>query len=255
MTMQPTASTVYDAAQFDCNFPAGIEDHYWFLARTRVLHRTLERAVRRGAISPRASILEVGCGTGVVVAGLRNLGYDIRGVELGRPPRLVAADLIHTGVRAQDLDQDFRSRVDALMFLDVIEHVPHDVSFLEETLSAFPQCRAVFVTVPARAELWSNHDRHYGHYRRYTRRSLSQTLQAAGLEVAQARYFFRSLYVAAGLIKICGRERDPVMTAPTSTTIHRALAAILSAEDRLLSALPLPGLSVLGVGTRQLSNP
>ena len=154
-------------------------------------------------------------------------------------------------MRAQDLEPGVRATIDVLLFLDVIEHVPDDVALIEETLAAFPKCRAVMVTVPARPELWSDHDRHYGHYRRYTRRSLRRTLAGAGLEVAETRYVFRSLYAAAALIRISGRQRNPVMNAPTGRALHRAAAAVLVAEDRILSALPLPGLSVLGMGLRR----
>jgi 2-polyprenyl-3-methyl-5-hydroxy-6-metoxy-1,4-benzoquinol methylase len=251
VTPQPAAASAYDAGQFDDNFPAGIEHHYWFRARNIVLDRALRRAERRGLIPRAASILEVGCGTGVVVGGLRERGHDIRGVELGRPPRALVPDRMRTGIRAQDLAPEVRAGIDALMFLDVIEHVPNDVSFLAETLAGFPRCRAVFVTVPARPELWSNHDRHYGHYRRYTRTSLGRTFAAAGLEINQTRYVFRSLYGAAALMKLVGREREPVLAAPGQPVLHNLATAILATEDRVLAGLPLPGLSLLGLGLRR----
>ena len=250
MSIPPIAASAYDAAQFDDNFPPGVEDHFWFRARNDVLDRALRAAERRGQIPVSASILEVGCGTGVVVRGLLERGHDVQGVELGRPTRSLVPNGIRTGMRAQDLEPGLRANVDVLLFLDVIEHVPDDVALIEETLAAFPKCRAVMVTVPARPELWSDHDRHYGHYRRYTRRSLRSTLAGAGLGVAETRYVFRSLYAAAALIRISGRQRDPVMSAPTQRALHRAAAAVLVVEDRLLSALPLPGLSVLGLGLR-----
>ena len=252
MTLQDAHATAYDTAHFDDNFPPGIEDHFWFLARNDVLGRALHHAAREGRLPPRPKILEVGCGTGIVVAALRERGHDIWGVELGQPPRSALPDRIRTGTRAQDLEPGFRAGVDALMFLDVIEHLPDDVSFLRDTLAAFPKCRAVFVTVPARPELWSNHDRHYGHYRRYTRGTLRRVLEAAGLEVAQSRYVFRSLYAAAALIKISGRQRKPVLIAPGSKALHRVAAALLTTEDRALAALPLPGLSILATGIRAL---
>ena len=250
MTLSPTLSTAYDAAQFDDNFPAGIEGHYWFRARTSVLDRALRDAGRRGWIPSDASILEVGCGTGVVVAGLAARGHRIQGAELGTPPRLLAPERIRTGLKAQDLPAELRAGIDVLMFCDVIEHVPDDVALLRETLAHMPKVRAVVVTVPARPELWSDHDRYYGHFRRYTRRSLAATFRAAGLEPVRTRYMFRSLYAAAGLIRLAGRQRDPVMQAPARTVMHRALAALLETEDRLLTGLPIPGLSVLGIGLR-----
>ena len=241
-------STAYETAQFEGNFPAGVERHYWFEARNAVLDRTLKQIERDGLIPAAAAILEVGCGTGVVVDGLLARGHDIRGVELGTPPRTLVPDRIHSGIKAQDLDPDYRYGVDALMFLDVIEHIPDDVSLLRETLDRFPNCRAVILTVPARPEVWSDHDRRYGHYRRYTRRSLASTMQAAGLEVRTARYMFRSLYVAAAMLKVAGLERNPVIRPPSRGALHRGLARILRAEDRILSGLPIPGLSVLAIG-------
>ena len=251
MTLNST-STAYEADQFDNNFPAGIENHYWFEARNAVLDRTLKDAERQGLIPPSASILEVGCGTGVVVRGLLARDHDIRGVELGTPPRTLAPAQIRSGIKAQDLEPAYRATVDAMMFLDVIEHVPDDVALLRDTLDHFPRCRAVVITVPARPELWSDHDRHYGHFRRYTRRSLARTLAAAGLDVALSRYMFRSLYAAAALLKLTGRGRNPVMQAPANTALHCGVAAILQAEDRILSTLPIPGLSVLGIGVRRI---
>ena len=251
MTVSIPASTAYDDAQFNDNFPPGVEGHYWFQARNAILDRTLRAASRRAWIPDRAAILEIGCGTGIVVAGLAARGHDIAGVELGRPPRSMAPHRIRTGIRAQDLEPEVRSRMNVLMLCDVIEHVPDDVSLLVDTLAAFPSCRAVVITVPGRPELWSDHDRYYGHYRRYTRRSLASTLTAAGVEPVGVRYMFRSLYAAAGLIRLAGQQRNPVMKRPISDALHRAAALVLDAEDRGLSRLPLPGLSVLGIGLRR----
>lgn len=247
--MTLTVSTAYDTAQFDDNFPAGIERHYWFRARNAALDRTLRDAVRHGWMVEEPAIVEVGCGTGVVVAGLRARGHRVIGAEIGQPPRLLAPGHIATGTAAADLPCAVRNTSDAILFLDVIEHVPDDVALLADTLAAFPRCRTVVVTVPARPELWSSHDRYYGHFRRYTRTSLRQTLRAAGLQPCRVRYMFRSLLIAAALIKASGRDRDPVMRAGTRA-VHRLLEGMLTAEDRLLGALPVPGLSLIAIATR-----
>ncbi len=139
MSIPPNAASAYDAAQFDDNFPPGVEDHFWFRARNDVLDRALRAAERRGQIPVNASILEVGCGTGVVVRGLLERGHDIQGVELGRPPRSLVPNRIRTGMRAQDLEPGVRATIDVLLFLDVIEHVPDDVALLRGDACGFSE--------------------------------------------------------------------------------------------------------------------
>ncbi len=251
MSLSPPRTTAYAPSLFDDNFPSGIEDHYWFRARNAVLDRTLRDAEMRGWLAPDPAILEVGCGTGVVVAGLRARGHHVTGVELGSPNRRLAPGHMATGVPATALEASVRAGIDALLFLDVIEHVADDAALLRDTLAAFPRARTVVVTVPARPELWSDHDRYYGHFRRYTRSSLRRTFAEAGLQPRRVRYMFRTLFAAAALIKVTGRERDPILQAPSRGGLHTALAAALTAEDRLLGALPIPGLSVLAIATRQ----
>ena len=249
--MTLTASTAYDRAQFDDNFPAGIERHYWFRARTGALDRTLLHAMRHGWMAEDPAIVEVGCGPGVVVAGLRACGHRVVGAEIGRPPRLLAPAHIATGTgRGRPASPRVRATTDALLFLDVIEHVPDDVALLAGTPGRLPPLGTVVVTVPARPELWSTHDIYYGHFRRYTRTTLRHSLESAGLRPRSVRYMFRSLLMAAALIKAAGRDRDPVMQATGRRALHRMLAGVLTAEDRLLGGLPLPGLSLIAVATR-----
>lgn len=240
------AHTAYDSDQFADNFPPGVERHFWFQARTRIVARALRAATQGRLLPPQAKILEVGCGTGIVVAGLRDLGFDVTGVEVGRPITLPSArDFISAGRFAHDLPAAARGTVDALLFLDVIEHVPDDVALLSESVAAFPKCSHVLITVPARPEVWSSHDTHYGHYRRYTPHSLRSSLEAAGLEPLRIRYMFQSLYAAASFMKLAGRDRDPVMHAPRHPRFHDLLAAALRVEHAVFGGSPLPGLSLL----------
>ncbi len=249
--MPSSTRTEYDARLFDDNFPAGIGRHFWFRARNALLDRALRDARSCGLLPAGSTILEVGCGTGLVVAGLRRAGHDVIGAELGHPvPVAEAAPFMRTGTRAQDLDPATRARVRALLFLDVIEHVPDDADLLRDTLAAFPNCTCVIVTVPARPEVWSSHDTYYGHFRRYTPGSLTGALRDAGLRPVVIRSMFHSLYAAAALMKLIGRDRDPIMRAPRPRSVlHGLLGAALAVEGRLLGATPLPGLSLIAMAT------
>jgi hypothetical protein len=83
----------------------------------------------------------------------------------------------------------------------VIEHLPEPVAFLRKVREALPALEGLLVTVPARQELWSEWDRHYGHFRRYDLASLRATLDTAGFKPLFAGYFFHSLYLPAFLLR------------------------------------------------------
>jgi 2-polyprenyl-3-methyl-5-hydroxy-6-metoxy-1,4-benzoquinol methylase len=229
-------------------YPEGSEFGFWSLARHRVLDRALRQAARQGLRSANGKILEVGCGPGIVVKALRDLGHDIRGVELGEPAvRSGARDHISTGIAAEHLPARERSEVETLLLLDVIEHVDDAPRFLRGLAGALPNCKCVIVTVPARMEVWSNWDEYYGHFRRYSRTSLAEALIQAGFRVSSDRYFFRGLYLAARLINLLGRKRAVELRSPSLRPLQQMIALAFAAEDRLFGASPLPGMSLIAV--------
>lgn len=245
-------SSEFDTAQAADAYPTGIENGFWSIARHSIIVGALKHAARTGLRSPQGRVLEIGCGPGIVVNAMRARGYDVWGVELGTPVvRQAAAPYVTTGIPAQELDANFRGSIETLLLLDVIEHIDDEVSFLQSVLPAFPNCRCVIVTVPARQEAWSNYDEYYGHFRRYSRTSLAKALMEAGLIPQHIRYFFFALYGAAMLINIFGRERGVVLRAPGFPKLQRLIALGFQLEDKLLGSLPLPGLSLLAIAGKR----
>jgi hypothetical protein len=105
------------------------------------------------------------------------------------------------------------------------------------------------VTVPARAELWSNYDEHYGHYRRYSLSSLHSELAAAGIQIVMNSYMFRLLYVPTRLLLLLQGGRQTRVQPPRRPLIHRLGAALLYADFTCLPAAWY-GTSVICVGRR-----
>lgn len=247
------AHTEFDLDQYAEAYPSGIERSWWHVARNRVIAHTL------AAHLPRATnLLEVGCGTGIVTAHLRARGWNVTGVDLGRPKSgTLASEHLLFGQDATKLPEDLRGGFGALLLFDVIEHVPDAPAFLLELLATFPNVRHVVITVPARKELWTTFDDHFGHFRRYDRAMLRQELGSALLEPDRVAYFFHGLYPAIlvnNLIR--GHERDLRFAPPPPgirTTLNRSLGALFALEARLLPKVLL-GSSLIAVAHRASAN-
>jgi len=235
--------TAYTAQQFQDNYPPGMEHHWWSRARADVVRRALHGF--RGT-----TILDVGCGPGIVVQHLRACGFTCFGCELGQPDVLPAVqDLVWTGQDAAALDPAFRAGVGVALLLDVLEHLPDPAAFLRGLLLAFPNLRAIVITVPARPELWSAWDEHFGHHRRYDRRSLHDLCMAAGLSPVVLRYFFHTIYPALlAVARLAGRSARVAPGRPRS--LVDGLLARFFAWEAQLPIGRVVGSSLIAVAVR-----
>jgi SAM-dependent methyltransferase len=243
------ARTAFDPDQFEEAYPPGIERSWWHTARNRVIASAFAAHVPHGS-----RILEVGCGTGIVTAHLRSRGWDTWGADLGEPTSgLHAREHLMLGTNALELPANVRQGFQALALFDVIEHVADAPAFLRELLRAFPNARHVVVTVPARQELWTSFDDHFGHFRRYDRALLRNEFAAAGLTTVRAGYFFHGVYPAIALNNLVrGRKRNVRFSAPAPgavSAVHGLLGALFALESRILPG-SWPGSSLIGVGLR-----
>jgi SAM-dependent methyltransferase len=244
--------TDFDQDQFSEAYPPGIERTWWQIARKAVVARAFERSVPR-----TERILEVGCGTGIVTHHLRACGWEAKGVELGTPRQGIhAAEHLMLGADATALPADFRAGITVLALFDVIEHIADAPGFLRGLLAAYPNARTVVVTVPARQELWTTFDDHFGHFRRYDRPLLQQELEAAGLSPEWSAYFFHGLYAAIALNNaLRGRKRNVRFHAPApgaASAAHNAIGRLFALEAAVLPG-GLAGSSIIAVARRAQS--
>ncbi len=241
------ATTAFTSEQYEDPYPDGIQDHYWTFARNRIVARRLEQTIG----SPRAGrVLDIGCGRGITVDYLRRRGFDAWGCEIASPVPIspAVAPYLHLETDAFTLDDAARKAVRTILLLDVLEHLEHPTAFLLECRERFPACETVLVTLPARQELWSNYDEHYGHFIRYDEASLAATIPPDAFEVARLNYFFRLLYAPARVLSRLGRARATEIAPPNprSRWIHHLIGRVLDVEERVLPRT-LAGTSLLGV--------
>jgi SAM-dependent methyltransferase len=225
-------STEFSNAQFDAIYPPGIEKHYWTSARTRIISTVLQKNNCKGK-----RILEIGCGRGVVLNALRKEGFDCSGVELASPSGVSSAsEYIQYGKDFLSLDDTFAASVEVILLLDVIEHIEDDAAFLKQIQSKFPNLEHILITVPARMELWSNFDVFNGHFRRYSRASLSDAVERAQCTVEYSSYLFHLLYIPIFVLVLFNTKRSTIIHPPKGymSYIHSILSGLCVLEHAVL---------------------
>jgi SAM-dependent methyltransferase len=195
-------------------------------------------------------LLDVGCGDGLFFDDLAELG-EVFGVESNA--EIVGEhgpwrERIHRGA----FDETYRPdrRFDLILMLDVLEHLTDRTSALRRARELLAPGGRVLITVPAFPLLWTRHDELNEHELRFTRASLNELAEEAGLRVDRARYFFHWLFfakLAQRMIESVARAepRTPGLPSPWTNELVLALCRI---EARCCPRLAVPfGSSLLGI--------
>ncbi|MFN8594558.1 MAG: class I SAM-dependent methyltransferase [Thermomicrobiales bacterium] len=173
-----------------------IEDrHFWFRARNRVIASIVGQVVSPFARGYR--VLDIGCGTGVVLKVLQATCRN--GSVVGIDPFPEALEFARTRTTCDlivgDADNPHVSgQVEVIGMFDVLEHLEDDTGVLRSLHNRLSPGGALVLTVPAGPELWSYFDEASHHQRRYTRSSLSDVLSDAGFTIDYISHFMLVLY-------------------------------------------------------------
>lgn len=228
------------------------QDHWWFIARRRILRRLIQRVVRP---PQKAKILEVGCGTGHNLAMLKSFG-SLEASELDRCARAVANKRFPGQVksaRLPDLSIFKRNGYDLIALLDVLEHVPDDLASLRAIHMRLKPGGALLLTVPANPWMWSAHDAAHHHFRRYTRKQLAELFLRSGFEVQLLSYFNTLLFPLVAMARIAGKivRRESADDSLPSAPVNALLNKVFGLEAGLIGRLPMPfGVSLVAVVRR-----
>ncbi|MEA1926925.1 MAG: class I SAM-dependent methyltransferase [Candidatus Auribacterota bacterium] len=181
------------------------ENHWWFLARRRILLGLLKRSL---PVGPRPRILDVGCGTGETLKQLEKLGNPT-GVDISPAAiqfcRERGCDDLHLvdGIILPSKNEEF----DIVLSLDVIEHLEDDAAALREYRRVIKPGGVLFITVPAYRWLWSGHDDDNLHLRRYTKKELTSRLLETGFRIERSTYFCTYLFGLIAAVRMVGNMR------------------------------------------------
>jgi len=230
------------------------QEHWWFLARRRILDSLIERVV----YPPHgARVLEVGCGTGHNLAMLGRFG-TVEACELDKCARALAGKRLGRKVkdaRLPDLSMFERNAYDMVALLDVLEHVPDDIGSLRAIHRRLKPGGALLLTVPANPWMWSAHDVAHHHFRRYTRAGLAKLFLQSGFDVQLLSYFNSLLFppIAAARVLNKARRNDSADDALPGATVNGLLNRVFGLEAGLIGRVPMPfGVSLVAVVRRPL---
>ena len=219
------------------------KSHWWFRGRRTVYFGLLRQAL---AGAPPKRILDLGCGMGGFLAGLRELGAgdahvvpsDVSLESLGHCRERGFGDgVLSSGYALPFADDSF----DLVCMFDAIEHIPDDARVMREVARVLRPGGHVFVSVPAYQFLYANNDRVAQHQRRYTRPMLRRVFEQAGLAVERNShaniFLFPVILPIVLLIKGLEALRKPDaeqthtnLSWPIPPFVHSLLHAIFAAE-------------------------
>jgi SAM-dependent methyltransferase len=230
------------------------QSHWFFVGRRRILSRLLEEFL--GDVD-RPQILDVGCGTGATMGFLEKCG-QVTGIDVSlKAMRYCRAQGRSRLCLADGASLPFAERsFDLVTALDLLEHLEHEASGLEEIRRVLRYGGRMVLFVPAFMFLWSDFDRFSGHHRRYTRGQLRQRVEEAGFEVVKISYFNTLLFPAVWGVRVVKNalvKWRPVrsdLDLP-SGGLNGVLAKIFSLESGLIARGSLPfGVSLLCVARK-----
>ncbi|MFC2146245.1 class I SAM-dependent methyltransferase [Acidobacteriota bacterium] len=166
------------------------EEHsFWFIHRNNCIIETVKN------FPPAGCFFDIGGGNGFVSIGLEKNGINTCLVEPGMEGILNARKRKLRNLVCSSFDDAHfhENSLPAIGAFDLIEHIDNDSSFLSKLAEALIYNGRLFLTVPAFNTLWSSVDDYSGHFRRYTLKSMSSKLKAAGFEIEYGTYIFSIL--------------------------------------------------------------
>jgi 2-polyprenyl-3-methyl-5-hydroxy-6-metoxy-1,4-benzoquinol methylase len=205
-------------------------------------------------------VLEIGSGIGNISQYFLQNGMDICLSDL----REEYCQLLHKkfdrnqfllGIEHMDLvDPDFDTKFSAhfgkyktIYALNVVEHIEDDAKAIENCWKLLQKNGNLIILVPAYNWLYNKFDEELGHYRRYTRKSLSKLFKNQEFKIIHRQYFnLAAMFGWFWYGKILGRKILP--KGPIET--YNKLVPIFKIADKIV--FNQVGNSVIAVGQKTI---
>jgi len=224
--------------------------HWWFTSKKEII---LDIIPRYTNLKPESAILDIGCGSGLMLNALEALGQTF-GMDMSDAAIQFSQEIFRGPIKKGSLPNNVpysESKFDLITALDVIEHIDDDAQSLKAIQSLLSEKGTAIITVPAYMFLWSHFDELNEHKRRYTLSELQTKIKKAGLKIEKISYYNTLLFPIAYLVRklnnLLGRDGVSDIDMP-GQTMNTILRKIFTSEKSLLRYFNLPfGVSILAV--------
>ena len=228
------------------------ETHWWYRALHQLIFDSLERELPNWR---EKTILDAGCGTGVILKQLgnadKNVGVDIAAEAISLCQRRGLTNVRQADIAALPFDD---ASFDAVICSSVVYHqwVADVTSAMRELGRVLRPDGLLFVNVPAFRFLHSAHDEAVMTARRFTKKEIRSLLVANGFTIRRLTYWTTLLFPLAVLARTLGGSKmgRDFESAETSL-MHRFFAKIMTLELSLLRSVSFPfGVALFAVARK-----
>lgn len=237
------------------------DTYWWFVGRRRLALSLLSQAIESTYPSPAAgggAILDLGCGTGAVLAEMSGerpaIGIDVSTHALRFCRRRGLTGLLQATAEQVPLAT---GSVEAVIALDIFEHVRDDLAACREALRVLRPGGTLVLSVPAFRWLWGPHDVALMHHRRYSRREVERLLSQSGFQIERLTYSVFLLFPAVLVVRLLDKLRrgpSKVSLPKVPPWLNRLLIRVQMWEARWTARHRLPwGSSLVAVARKPLA--
>ncbi len=219
--------------------------NFWFCGKRDLINRLLATHVGFGR---NVKILNIGSGTGEDLEVIARYG-KIYVIDISQEAISVVPEKLCVEKRVADAcnlpykDEFF----DYVISFDVFEHIEDDVKSVSEVHRVLKKSGMLIFTVPAFKVLFSSHDKHLGHYRRYSKGMLRRLLHNFyGLRM---NYWNAFMFPPIALLRLMKKNSKPELDYIRIPALVNSLGYnLLKFENSIIEKnIPLPmGLSIVG---------
>ncbi len=229
------------------------KSHWWFVTKKKIVLDVINRYAEN-IFEPK--ILDIGCGSGLMLNALQNIGPTF-GMDMSDDAISFSKEIFDGRVEKGALPHAIpyeKNFFDIITALDVIEHIDQDTESLVAIRSLLVEHWKAIITVPAYMFLWSSFDELNEHKRRYTLAEMQRKLVQAGFTIEKITYYntllFPVVWAVRTLNNLLRRDGASDVDMP-SKVLNSILKIIFGIERILIRHLNFPfGVSILAVVTK-----